>query len=114
MAEIDHGVGESLEGIVQSADAFETKQQPAELVFPGKDAFNGPEALPSLQSLCDALPALTAIARAIGADLQGDLCARTRQFDAIGAYRVRAISPITILDNEIPYVYSHRTEERRV
>jgi hypothetical protein len=43
--EIDHRVGKGLEGIVQSTDALEAQQKPAELVFPGKHPFDCPEAL---------------------------------------------------------------------
>jgi hypothetical protein len=42
---IDHRVGERLERVVHVADAFEAQQQTAKLVLPGKDAFDGSEAL---------------------------------------------------------------------
>jgi hypothetical protein len=45
MAQVDHRVGERLERVVHVTDAFEAQLQTAELVFPCKDAFDGPEAL---------------------------------------------------------------------
>ena len=38
--EIDHRVGEGLEGVVQLTEAIKAKQQPPELVFPSKHSFN--------------------------------------------------------------------------
>src|SRR5580692_11188616 len=43
--EIDHRIGESLERVVQPTDAFEAKQQPAELVLPSKYPLDRAEAL---------------------------------------------------------------------
>jgi hypothetical protein len=45
VAQVDHRIGERLERVVYVTDAFEPQQQTAKLVLPGKDAFNGPEAL---------------------------------------------------------------------
>src|SRR5689334_24416675 len=36
MPEIDHRIGEGLEGVVQLTEALKTQQEPAELVFPSK------------------------------------------------------------------------------
>jgi hypothetical protein len=44
VAKIDHRVGKCLECVVHVTDVFEAQQQTAELVFPGEDAFDGPEA----------------------------------------------------------------------
>src|ERR1700693_2762141 len=43
--EIDHRIGEGLERVVQPTDAFEAKQQPAELVLPSKYPLDRAEAL---------------------------------------------------------------------
>jgi len=43
--QIDHRVGECLERIVYLTDSLEAEQQTPELVFPGKDALDGAEAL---------------------------------------------------------------------
>src|SRR3978361_2204481 len=43
--EIDHRVGEGFDRVVEPSDALEAQQQPAELVFPGKDPLNYPEPL---------------------------------------------------------------------
>jgi hypothetical protein len=43
--EIDHRVCEGLERAVQPADTLKAQQQPAELVFPGKDPLDRSEAL---------------------------------------------------------------------
>jgi hypothetical protein len=40
MSEIDHRIGQGLEGIVQLTEAIEAKQQSAELVFPSEHSFN--------------------------------------------------------------------------
>ena len=45
VAQVDHRIGERLERVVHFTDVFEAQQQAAKLVFPGEDAFNGPEAL---------------------------------------------------------------------
>src|SRR3954466_4059958 len=34
--EIDHGIGKGLEGVMDLTEAIKAKQEPAELVFPGK------------------------------------------------------------------------------
>ncbi len=42
---VDHRVRQRFECVVDFADEFESKQQALELVFPGKHAFDGAEAL---------------------------------------------------------------------
>jgi hypothetical protein len=42
--EIDHRIGQRLECVVELTEAFKTKQQSPELVFPSKHAFNRTEA----------------------------------------------------------------------
>ena len=44
VSQIDHCVREGLERVVHVTDALETQQQTTELIFPGKDALDGPEA----------------------------------------------------------------------
>src|SRR3984957_6595309 len=55
--EIDHRIGEGLERVVQPTDAFEAKQQPAELVLPSKYPLDRAEALLEDDRLEDRLAA---------------------------------------------------------
>ena len=45
MPQVDHRVSEGLECIVDRAQTLEAKQQAPELVLPGEDPLDGPEAV---------------------------------------------------------------------
>ena len=64
MPQVDHCVGQGLERVVQRADALESKQQSAKLVFPSEHPFDGAKPLlenaPVEQALAAALGLLAA------------------------------------------------------
>jgi hypothetical protein len=45
VAQVDHRIGERLEGVVHVTDAFEPQQQTVTFIFPGEHALNGAKAL---------------------------------------------------------------------
>lgn len=46
MPEIDHRVGEGLECVMQLTETIKAKEQPPELIFPGKDPLDRPKPFP--------------------------------------------------------------------